>query len=346
MSLRIAAAVLLLAGTLMFLGFEATSHGQGAAGGRVLKLEELTYPEIGALDRAKTLVFLTFGNLEEHGPHLPVGSDYFQAVGVRDGAIERLRKAHPDFNFVLFPVIPLGEGAANDFAGQPDFPGTYPTRQSTLRDVAIDIGGALARQGFRYIFIVQSHGTPLHNLALNEAAAFVSERYSARMVHLTGYAFGAGAADHQAAMEKHLGKGWREEVGIDSHGGAGETSANLAVRGELVKPAYRDLPPFTIRSVEEFYGTSKLPGWRGYWGAPSRASRALGEDLLRPRVVHHFRIAGKILADEDLSKLPLFPENFPASEQDTALRAKLLERYAQQSAEVAAWLEKRRPAKP
>jgi len=311
-----------------------------------LKLEELTYPEIAALDRAKTLVFLSFGNLEEHGPHLPVGSDYFQAVGVRDGAIERLRKAHPDFNFVLFPVIPLGEGAANDFAGQPDFPGTYSMRQSTLRDVAIDIGGALARQGFRYIFILQSHGTPLHNLALNEAAAFVSERYAARMAHLTGYAFATGAADHFAAMDKHLGKGWREEVGIDSHGGAGETSANLAVRGDLVKSAYRELAPFTVRSVEEFYGTSKLPGWRGYWGAPSRASRALGEELIRNRAEHAFHNAEKVLAGEDLGSMQIFPDDFPVRPEDAALRARLLERYAQQTAEVAAWLEKRRAPKP
>ena len=56
---------------------------QGA--GRVLKLEELTYTDIDRLDRNRTVFILTFGNLEEHGPHLPVGSDYFQAIAFRDG---------------------------------------------------------------------------------------------------------------------------------------------------------------------------------------------------------------------------------------------------------------------
>ena len=49
----------------------AVVMAQGA--GRVLKLEELTYTDIDRLDRNRTVFVLTFGNLEEHGPHLPVG---------------------------------------------------------------------------------------------------------------------------------------------------------------------------------------------------------------------------------------------------------------------------------
>ncbi len=32
-------------------------------GGRLLKLEELTYPEIDEIDRERSIFFLTFGNL-------------------------------------------------------------------------------------------------------------------------------------------------------------------------------------------------------------------------------------------------------------------------------------------
>jgi len=98
---------------------DATSGGF-SADGRVFKLEELTYPDIDGLDRETTVFILTFGNLEEHGPHLPVGSDYFQAIGVRDGMVERLLESHPEHSFVLVPVVPLGEGGFNDLARQFD----------------------------------------------------------------------------------------------------------------------------------------------------------------------------------------------------------------------------------
>ena len=74
---------------------------------QVLKLEELTFTDIEQIDRNNSIFFLTFGNLEEHGPHIPVGSDYFQAVGVRNRLIARLQEAHPDYKLVVVPVVPL-----------------------------------------------------------------------------------------------------------------------------------------------------------------------------------------------------------------------------------------------
>ena len=76
----------------------------------MLRLEELTYPEIDKIDRERSVFFLTFGNLEEHGPQVPVGSDYYQAIGVRDRLIERLQVAHPDYEMVVVPVIPARRG--------------------------------------------------------------------------------------------------------------------------------------------------------------------------------------------------------------------------------------------
>jgi len=190
----------------------------------VLKLEELTYTDIDQLDRSRTVFILTFGNLEEHGPHLPVGSDYFQATAFRDGVVERLVKAHRDYTFVIVPVVPLGEGGANDVAGQPEHVGTFSVRFETLRDVAIDLGSAIAQQGFRTILLVHFHGRPLHSVAFNDAAAYVSDRYSVRMVNLTSLVFGEQGLYSTSVMEKHLGKDWRERIGFESHAGAAETS--------------------------------------------------------------------------------------------------------------------------
>ncbi len=49
-------------------------------GDRVLHLQELSHTDIDKINRTKSIVFITFGNLEEHGLHLAVGTDYYMAV--------------------------------------------------------------------------------------------------------------------------------------------------------------------------------------------------------------------------------------------------------------------------
>ena len=283
---------------------------QGAR--RIVKLEDLTYTDIDRLDRNRTVFILTFGNLEEHGPHLPVGSDFFQAVGFRDGVVERLSKAHPDQTFVIAPVVPLGEGGANDVAGQPEHVGTFSVRFETLRDVAIDLGSAIAQQGFGTILLVHFHGSPLHSVAFNDAAGYVSDRHKARMVNLTSLVFGEQGLYSASVMEKHLGKDWRDRIGFESHAGAAETSANLAIRQTLFKPDYKRLSPYKANDRDAYLRTYQHPaGWRGYWGSPAEASVALGKDLMSEFVSRGVRIAEKVLAGEDVTSLPLWPNAQP-----------------------------------
>lgn len=309
-----------------------------SAAGRVLRLEELSFTDIDALDREKTVFVLTFGNLEEHGPHLPVGSDYFQAVAVRDGMIRRLRASHPDRDFVLFPILPLGEGGANDVAGQPDHIGTFALRFETLRNVTMDLGRSIAAKGFRNILLVHGHGAPLHNMAFTDAARFVSERFNARMVNVTSLVFGEGFYS-QKVMERHLGKGWEEKLGFEGHAGAAETAANLHVRRQLVKPEFRRLQPFVAKDMQQFLRTGNRPGWRGYWGDPAKATPALGRELVEDFAERSARIAGRALRGEDLSTLPIYPETLPPLPEADALFKTLSERYARQTAEIDTWLK-------
>jgi len=269
----------------------------------VLKLEKLTFPEIDNLDREKTIFFITFGNLEEHGPHIPIGSDYYQAIGVRDRLIERLQTTYLDYAFVIFPVIPLGEGGANDLARQFDHIGTFGVRYETLRDVSIDLGGSIAQKGFQNIFLIHSHGATLHNIAFSEAANFVSDNYGVRMVNITSLVFGEGFYS-DAVLDKHLGIGWQDEIGITGHAGTAETSANLYLH-DLVKPEFKDLEPFVIKDFPGIFTIHERDGWQGYWSDPSRASKEIGEELINDFVDRSFRIAEKVLASLSV-QLPSF----------------------------------------
>lgn len=79
----------------------------------------------------------------------------------------------------------LSEGGFNDLARQFDHLGTFGIRFETLRAVAMDLGGSIARKGFRHIWVLHFHGMPFHKIALTQAAAFVNQRYKARMVNIT-----------------------------------------------------------------------------------------------------------------------------------------------------------------
>jgi len=312
-------------------------------GGPVLRLEELTYPEIDEIDRERSIFFLTFGNLEQHGPHIPVGSDYYQAIGVRDRLIEQLRAEHPDYDMVVVPVIPLGEGGTNDLARQFDHIGTFAIRYTTLRAVAIDMGASIASKGFQNIFLIHSHGSRLHNIAFNEAAAFVSERYGVRMVNITSLVFGEGFYS-DAVLDQHLGEGWQSEIGITGHAGTAETSANLFLN-DLVKPLYRELQPFVVEDLPAIFVIHERTGWQGYWSDPSRASAEIGEDLINDFVDRSFRIAEMALAGEDLSGLPVYPDDLPPIPAADAFLAEVFQLYAEREAEVEAWLRQRQESR-
>jgi len=337
------AAALAVALTLVGCTSDRKATGEAARNAGVLKLEELTYTEIDALDRDKTVFVLTFGNLEEHGPHLPVGSDYFQATAVRDGSVAELRRRHPDYRFVLVPTVPLGEGGFNDVARQFDHVGTFGIRYETLRDVAVDLGAAIGAKAFKHIWLVHNHGSPFHNVAFTEAAAFVSKRYNVRMTNLTSLVFGQGlySAD---VLARHLGADWQTQYGMTGHADMAETAANLFLRGDLVKPGYATLPPFVVADLNELARLYERTGFQGYMGAPAKASKQMGQELVDDFIQRTVGIAERALAGEDLSKLPVWPAvllSLPELNQTMRL---LAERYARQTDELAAWLARQRNA--
>ena len=59
---------------------------------QVLLFEEMNWKQIEALDKEKTVLFLPMSPLEEHGPHLPVGTDLITARDASREAIKILQQ--------------------------------------------------------------------------------------------------------------------------------------------------------------------------------------------------------------------------------------------------------------
>ena len=302
-------------------GAAASARDQAATAGdrsaaprpRIYQLEELTWPQIDALDRQRTLFILPVGMIEQHGPHLPVGADTIGVTYEARGASRRVSRALPDWNIVMMPPIPYGQSGANRLGGLLVHPGTYDMRQSTLRSLVADLGGQIARNGFTWIFVLNGHGAPTHNIAINEACDFVSETYRVTMLHLSGLFRGDAAIQAKGARlnATFFSPAELSSFGLDVHAGIGETSGMLALRPDLVRSSYKTLPSRAGHSLEELRKIAMTPGWQGYLSSPAKATAAHG------RAVEAWWIEGftdlmlRAVRGENMFIHPRVPETLP-----------------------------------
>ncbi len=113
----------------------------------MMRWEELTSAEIGALDRDRTVVILPVGSVEQHGNHLPLGTDTMLAQAVS------LAAADANGDAVVMPPPWYGFSAHHM-----RFPGSVTLRPETFMAVVEDMVAALVRHDFRRILIVNGHG--------------------------------------------------------------------------------------------------------------------------------------------------------------------------------------------
>ena len=106
------------------------------------------------------MFILPIGMVEEHGPHLPVGADTFGVMFEAAGVARRVSQALPRWHLVMMPPLNYGETGANEIGNDLIHPGTYGIRHTTLRSFVADIGAQVAQNGFRWIFVLNGHGSP------------------------------------------------------------------------------------------------------------------------------------------------------------------------------------------
>lgn len=284
------------------------------AAGQILRVQELTAPEIGALDRATTVILLPGGILEEHGPYLPTYSDgYWNERLTTD--IARAVAARPGWKAVVFPVIPLGNSGANDIGARFSFPGTYTVRAETLRSVYMDLAAELGEQGFRWVIVVHGHGAPNHSRALDQAGDFFRDSYGGHMVHVMGLMpVIAGWVGEKTEEEE-------AEDGLSIHSGMDETSWMLFLEPRRVRRGYRSAMPLAGSDMEALVELARQVGWPGYFGSPRLASRRHGERIWRAVSTQAVRLSLEILDGLDERTIPRFAEEMANSPEDVRLDA-------------------------
>ncbi len=231
-------------------------------GGHVLG--ELTWPAAEQRLREVDVALLPVGALEQHGPHLPLDTDAFDANYLANRVAESCADPKP----LVLPLIPYGASYHHD-----DFPGTISVGNEALSSMVYDVGMSCARNGITKLLIVNGHGGNTPAL-----------QFAAQMINRDAMIFTAVDTGETSDVDLDA----LCETPNDVHAGEIETSTALAVRPHLVNmaSAERFVPQFsnrylnftTRRSVEWYAQTVRISP-SGILGDPTRASREKGEKM-------------------------------------------------------------------
>jgi creatinine amidohydrolase/Fe(II)-dependent formamide hydrolase-like protein len=227
-------------------------------------LGELTWPEAEKRIKQVDVALLPVGSIEQHGPHLPLDTDAFDA----DYLARRVAEACKDPKPLVLPLIPYGVSYHHE-----DFSGTISISPDTLSRMVYEIGMSAARHGILKLVIINGHGG--NSPALHFAAQLIN-----RDAHIfTCVDTGESSDTDINAMA---------ETANDVHAGEIETSTSLAVRPDLVRleAARKSIPHFSSRYLN--FSSKRGIGWyahtsrlsaTGVMGDPTKATREKGERM-------------------------------------------------------------------
>ena len=193
---------------------------------------EIRWPEIGQADPARWIAVLPLAAVEQHGPHLPLGTD----VMIAKAYLERVRETLPATAPVTF--LPLQEiGISTEHL---DFPGTLSLPTDVALKSWMALGESIARAGVKKLVIVTSHGG--NSAAMTLVAQDLRAQRGLFVVTTSWSRLGAPETLFPP-----------EEVRHGIHGGAVETSIMLArfathVRTEEIA----DFRPTTLAMEEKY----------------------------------------------------------------------------------------------
>ena len=237
----------------------------GIERGAVRRLVEMTRSEANEA-APESLLVVPLGATEQHGPHLPVGTDSVLVEAVAERAALVLRDSFP---VVLAPTLPVGSSAHHI-----PFGGTLSMTSLSFYGVLMDIGRSAALGGFRRMFYLNGHG------GNHELAQVVARDLGLELP----VAVGAGswwAMAYDALVEA----GSPTILTIPGHAGGFETAAMMAMAGHLVReqrPSRPDMapvnPPFRSDYRAEIHGSWKAID--GFTDNPAGASAELGARFL------------------------------------------------------------------
>ena len=119
---------------------------------------EYRAPEFKAVDPLRSIAVLPTAAVEQHGPHLPVGTDTM----IAEGMLAQFQQTCPeDLDVRVLPIMAVGKSNEHLWAQ-----GTLTLTAETALRAWTEVGLSAARAGYRKIVIVNSHGGNLDLISI------------------------------------------------------------------------------------------------------------------------------------------------------------------------------------
>jgi len=247
---------------------------------------EIHWPDVSGATTARWIAVLPLAATEQHGPHLPVGTD----VMIAQAYLARVRELLPDnIPATFLPLQPVG--ISTEHIG---YPGTLTLPTDIALKTWMALGESVARAGIKKLVMVTSHG------GNSAAMTLVAQDLRARC----GLLAVTTAWSRLSAPE---GLFSAEELRHGIHGGAVETSIMLArykqhVRNEKIADfrstgiaMEKDYRWLSAHRPAPFAWQAQDLHSSGAVGDATQASAEKGETLLN----HGARAFCQLLADVD-----------------------------------------------
>jgi len=172
-------------------------------------LPHMTWPEVDDLLSRTDMVIIPIPAIEQHGPQLPIGTDYFTG--------EELAKLIAQKTDVL--VAPILLPGISPY--HMEFPGTITISEDTVQRVYFEAAQSLIHHGFRRFMILTSHA------GNQRVSRYIVDRINQETPGIAVELNDAAGPFYKAPVH-HEGKKF------DRHAGVGETSAGLYLFPTLV----------------------------------------------------------------------------------------------------------------
>ena len=240
---------------------------------RIYHLKEMSWQDVGRLDREASIVMVACGPIEQHGPQMPLGTDLYIAEYVMHRCAEHL--TDHDHPVVVAPTVPY----VNALFSLP-YPGSVSIRRKIVEEYIFDLLASFAADGFRHLVLTSQHVDPPWVRTAQNVCERVNEEHGARAIH----GFERLVVDLLEDPSR-LDSSELDSQG-EAHAGVYETAPMLYIQERLVKKQLlEELPPQRIAFSHfgEAESFRELGDGLGYTGDLSQANKEIGE-----RIIEHY----------------------------------------------------------
>ncbi len=236
----------------------------------MIDLLTATWTDINAIDDGQRVLVMVVGPTEQHGPHLPFGTDIYAAQEMLRRILPVIEDHHHLTAIQAPPIFYVPAVLSREY------PGSVSVRKNHFRSYLIDILASFAANGISRAILVSSHIDPPFVRAIQSACNTVNEDYGVQ--YISGY--------ERFPLEDVVNGTSASSLGFppdligDVHAGLMETANTLYIRPDLVHMDILEelvAEPLDFQAIRHLRSLRNTGSGLGYVGFPASARPEYGK---------------------------------------------------------------------